>query len=95
MPHARKRARLRPDDVDWHAAWALIEAFVDTGVVQSIYLERQLQRRLRRAAKGMGASMERINAIIHPNGIVRHSPGHKGHIHVRFRCSPEATRCRR
>jgi LysM repeat protein len=95
MPHARKRARLRSDDVDWHAAWALIEAFVDTGAVQSIYLERQLQRRLRRAAKGMGANMDRINAIIHPNGVVRHSPGHTGHIHIRFRCSLEATRCRR
>lgn len=95
MPHARPGMKLRPGDVDWHATWALIEALVDTGAVQSIYLERSLQKRLRLAAKAMGTDMPRINAIIHPNGVVRHSPGHVGHIHVRFRCSPEATRCRR
>jgi hypothetical protein len=94
MPHAQGKARLRSDDVDWHAAWALIEALVDTNAVRRIYLEASRQRRLRRAAKGMGASAERIAAVIGSTGIVRHSPGHTGHIHVRFRCSQEAPRCR-
>ena len=41
-------------------------------------LERVLQ-----FPRGWGASL----------GVVRHSPGHEGHIHVRFGCGPAEPQC--
>ncbi len=29
----------------------------------------------------------------HNNGVVRHQKGHTAHIHVRFACAPNETRC--
>ncbi|MBV1860750.1 MAG: penicillin-insensitive murein endopeptidase [Nannocystaceae bacterium] len=90
MPHA-EGFKLDVDEVDWHATWALVDAFVRTGDVQVIFLERKLRRRLKRAGLALGANDERI---AHVMGSVRHSPGHTAHVHVRFRCAASEARCR-
>lgn len=94
MPHARRGRKPDEDEVDWHASWFLIRAFVDTGVVHRIYLDRNVFKRLRVASKELGVSWEEFSAIVNPAGIVRHNTGHLSHIHVRFICSLEAPRCR-
>lgn len=90
----------RAKEVDWRAAWLLIKAFVDTGQIRYIFLDHRLQKTLHKAAKASGASKKDLAEIIQwprpsrsNNGIVRHSPGHTAHIHVRVKCGPKETRC--
>jgi murein endopeptidase/LysM repeat protein len=90
MPHATG-FKLQADEVDWHAAWALVDAFVRTGDVQVIFLERKLRPRLQRAGMVLGASDDRLAAVMRH---VRHSPGHTAHIHVRFQCTAAEPECR-
>ncbi len=89
------------DEIDWSAAWELVRALVETQEVEVIFLEGPLQRRLYQAALWEGVIAEDLKPIIawpnrHGNekALVRHSRGHDGHIHVRFRCGPEEPRCR-
>lgn len=89
-----------PDLVDWPALWELIEAFLETGEVSMIFLDRRLQERLYWAARWDGWTHEELAPIIHwPRkdkkweSIVHHARGHKGHIHVRLLCGPNERRC--
>lgn len=89
------------DEIDWAASWELVRALVETQEVEVIFLEGPLQRRLYQAALWEGVIAEDLKPIIAwPNrqgnekALVRHSRGHDGHIHVRFRCGPEEPRCR-
>ena len=90
MPHATGY-KLQADEVDWHATWALVDAFVRTGDAQVIFLERKLRRRLQRAGMALGASDGRLATVM---GKVRHSPGHTAHIHVRFERAANEAECR-
>ncbi|KIG19257.1 Membrane-bound lytic murein transglycosylase D precursor [Enhygromyxa salina] len=87
-------------DVDWDALWGLVMALVDTGEVQTIYLTTDRQKHLLAAAKRAGADQATIEHVLqypeksgHNNGIVRNQSGHTAHIHVRFNCAPNETRC--
>ncbi|MBK8264733.1 MAG: penicillin-insensitive murein endopeptidase [Nannocystis sp.] len=89
------------DEIDWPAAWELVRALVRTGEIEVIFLEGPLQRRLYQAALWEGATPDQLREIIawpnrkgHEGALVRHSRGHDGHIHVRFRCGPDEPRCR-
>ena len=75
---------------DWHASWALISAFIDTGEVEVIFLSRRLHGLLRAAAQDMGATPKELARI---GGIVSHSKGHNAHLHVRIRCGVDETDC--
>lgn len=79
------------DEVDWHATWALITAFVQTGDTEVIFLSRRLHPLLRRAAQDMGATKEELAWI---GTMVVHSKGHHAHIHVRIGCGIDETDCR-
>lgn len=82
---------LESHEVDWHATYALIEAFVRTGDVGVIFLERKFWRRVRSAGQRLGADDARIEHVI---SHLKHERGHTGHIHVRFRCAPEWPECK-
>lgn len=75
---------------DWHAAWALISAFIDTGDVEVIFLSRRLHGLLRAAAKDMGATPAELARI---GSVIVHSKGHNAHLHVRIRCGLDETDC--
>jgi hypothetical protein len=84
--------------VDWEATWHLIRAFIESGEVRYVFLSRQRQISLYKAALSCGATPEELEPIIqYPStekvGIVRHSPGHTGHIHVRFMCGLDEPGC--
>ncbi|MEM6990998.1 MAG: penicillin-insensitive murein endopeptidase [Myxococcota bacterium] len=89
MPHVTGY-KLDRTEVDWHATWMMVDAFVRTDEVQVIFLERKLRARLRSAGLRMGATDERIEAVM---GKIRHSKGHTSHVHVRFNCSADAPKC--
>lgn len=84
---------------DWAATWDLVKALVRTGQVQYIFLSRSRQRHLYRAARAAGEDVRVLGEVIQyprraQTAIVRHSPKHTHHIHVRFRCAPDERRCR-
>ncbi|NVB37955.1 penicillin-insensitive murein endopeptidase [Pseudenhygromyxa sp. WMMC2535] len=86
--------------VDWRATWELVQAFVGTGVIEIIFLDYKRQRRLYKAAVEAGASEEALDALIqYPRGfkanlgLIRHAPGHDGHLHLRFPCGPAESEC--
>lgn len=86
-------------DVDWDAAWGLVQALIQTSQVKYIFLSRSRQKFLYRAAKRAGADDSLLNAVIQfPRGervaVVRHDSGHVKHIHVRFKCAEHEPLCR-
>ncbi len=86
--------------VDWTTTWELVRAFATAAEVQVIFLDYAAQRRLYRAAQAAGASEAELDEMLqYPRGskanlgLIRHSPGHDGHIHVRFPCGPAEPEC--
>ncbi|HLT39324.1 MAG TPA: penicillin-insensitive murein endopeptidase [Enhygromyxa sp.] len=89
-----------PRRIDWQTTWMLVSAFADASSVEVIFLDYGSQRRLYQAAKALGVGDEVLAATLqYPRGskanlgLVRHSPGHEGHIHVRFACGPAEPEC--
>ncbi len=84
--------------IDWAATWQLIHALVGTGEIRYIFLSRQRQQLLYKAAKQAGASEAELDSVLqYPRrarlAIVRHAHGHTQHMHVRFRCGPQESSC--
>lgn len=91
---------LKPWRVDWGALWTLISALDATGHVQVVFLDYAMQKNLYKVATDAGvAEDERRRILQWPRGekahlgLVRHSPGHEHHIHVRFDCGAYETEC--
>lgn len=84
--------------VDWMATWQLIHALVQQDVT-AIFLDYGAQRQLYRHAKAGGVDPELLERLLQypkgrsAGGIVRHSPGHEQHLHVRVGCGPYETEC--
>ena len=86
------------DAIDWDVTWQLVKSFIETGDVKYIFLSRQRQAALYKAARSAGTTPEQLDAMIQfprftKYGIVRHSPGHHCHLHVRFGCGPDELNC--
>lgn len=99
-PWVRRIDPARGRNVDWDAAWALIVRFARSGAVEVIFLDYRVQRRIYRRAKSAGVDDELLAQIFQfpegpwaDQGIVRHSKGHEGHIHVRYACGPYEPQC--
>lgn len=93
-------APVTPSRVDWVALWHLVESFDVTGQVVIIFLDYEMQERLYRAAAALEVDEQRRKEVLQwPRGnkanlgLVRHSPGHEGHIHVRMTCGPNEPEC--
>lgn len=91
---------VEPKRVDWLATWQLISAMAETKQVVAIFLDYALQKELAAAAKASGATDEERSAFIQwprgakaHRGLVRHSPGHEGHLHIRFECGDYEIEC--
>ena len=82
--------RATPHTLDLEKTWFLLLRLIDTGDVQVIFLDRQLQRALFVYARDeLGYTEDGLASILeYPgrrSGIVRHWRGHADHLHVRFR----------
>lgn len=90
---------IKPDRVDWEVTWKLITAMFDTKDVVVVFLDYDLQEPLYKAAARLGATAEeRKRYLQYPRGaqapgLVRHSPGHDSHVHIRFACGPYEMEC--
>lgn len=75
--------------LDVERSWALVKAFVVHTDVEMMFIDRSVQRLLKEHALAIGEDPSWLNTIFeyksrHPEPIVRHTWGHKTHIHVRF-----------
>lgn len=75
--------------LDLQRSWALVKSFVVDTDVEMIFIDRSVQRLLKEYALSVGEDPSWLNTIFqyksrNPEPIVRHTWGHKTHIHVRF-----------
>jgi hypothetical protein len=94
--HLLRDVRPNPDEADWYALYAFLQALAQTEAVQQVFLDYSLHDRVYKAAKRMGASDAELDAMIaYPRGryyrkaLLQHSEAHTHHIHVRFKCGPQ------
>lgn len=96
----------RHEEINWYAAWGLVESLLSTGQIKYVFLDRALHPRLYAAAASMGADPELraeiqgrpaddpdLVARTRLTATIRHADGHTGHIHVRFLCPPGDDAC--
>ncbi|QDG54425.1 LysM peptidoglycan-binding domain-containing protein [Persicimonas caeni] len=88
------------EQIDAVKTWHLFKTLIDTGEVEYIFVERDLQRALYEYARSIGYSKEALAPILQyprPNhereGIIRHVSGHDTHFHIRFKCGPDDRNC--
>lgn len=88
------------DNFDVEKNWALIQALVDTGEVQQIFISSRLQRLLRPVARQQLDDEQFARYFRVPGAdpsqapILKHWDGHRDHMHVRFYCEDGNSRCR-
>ncbi len=75
--------------LDKARSWALVKAFVIHTDVEMVFIDRSVQKLLKEYALSVGEDPSWLNSIFqyksrHPEPIVRHTYGHRTHIHVRF-----------
>lgn len=104
--HLNTDRKPRTAEINWFAAWGLVDALLATDQVNYIFLDSTLLPELYAAAEILGASPERLAQIQwQPDSArstlaqrarapVRHAADHTGHIHVRFKCGRNETLCR-
>lgn len=89
------------DTLDSAATWKLLKLLVREADIEVIFVDRVLQRALlRHAEKHRTIRASRLSKWLEvadggdQRSLVRHVPGHKDHMHVRFACPPSDRRCR-
>ena len=89
---------LPASELDVGKTWTLIEALLRTGAVKYIFLDRSIQQQLAAYASRLGWTDAALAQVFqYPGGnrraLIQHVSGHRNHLHVRFVCSPEDSRC--
>ncbi len=88
--------------LDLAATWALVYAFARTADqpngVKVIFLDRAVQKRLYDWAEDHSVPHDYLDKIFQygdsdNDGIVRHEDNHDDHIHVRFKCPENDSKC--
>jgi murein endopeptidase len=89
-----------PDTMDAEKVWTLVELFLSTYQVEYIFIDQTLQEPLFEEALRRGWTESELEEIFEAplgarpkHGLIRHSRGHKHHLHVRFKCDKSDGRC--
>jgi murein endopeptidase len=86
LPHRvgmRQWGKATRRNLDIERTWFLINTLIQGRDIEFIFLDRRLQRLIYRHAKKQGLMDTELREMF--RWIVRHAPGHDGHLHVRFR----------
>lgn len=90
-----------PDELDVRRQWRLLREWLRRDEAEAIYIDYALQPPLYREARRRGATRAQLRAWFQyprgrfdADGVVRHFPNHRNHLHVRFACSPGEPECR-
>jgi hypothetical protein len=89
-------------NLDAGATWTLLRVLAETGALEVVYIDRELQKLLHDHAleHEMATRRELAHWLEHPrapgegDALVVHVAGHSDHIHVRFSCPAEQTLCK-
>lgn len=80
--------RAHSRNLDRARTWALIRALIAETDVRYIFIDRRVQRLLRRHAESIGEDPVWLSSIFGGSkgkpAIIRHEPGHATHLHARF-----------
>ena len=78
--------RATAENLDCQRTWALVEALIEGGDVEYIFIDGSVQSLLREHARASGEDPAWLNVVFgNPRtAIVRHASGHRTHLHVRF-----------
>lgn len=76
--------------IDVERTWAFLSGMLKTGLIESAFIDYQLQKSLYRHAKSEGVwSLEELDKLFSfphwKGGVISHLKGHSDHMHVRFR----------
>ncbi len=81
--------------------WHIFKTLIDTGEVEYIFVNYNLQKKLFEYATHIGYTPEQLAPILqYPQGknartgIIRSARGHDDHWHIRFTCGPQEKHCR-
>jgi LysM repeat protein len=89
-----------PNELDVVRQWTLLRHWLRRGDVEAVFIDYALQAPLYREAQRRGATPEELARWFqyprrgHEDGIIRHFPNHRDHLHVRFACHESERRCR-
>ena len=89
------------DNLDVEKSWSLIELLLSTEQVEYLFIDRSLQILFYDEALKRGWAEEELRPLFEAplgeykrQGIIRHSRGHRHHLHVRFKCAKNDDRCK-
>jgi LysM repeat protein len=87
-----------PSTLDVKRQWTQLHYWIAQGDAEMIFVDRVLQRELYAEAKRRGATQKQLETWFqYPRtgreGIIRHWPGHRNHVHVRFKSAPAKSGC--
>lgn len=83
--------------MDHARQWYLFKYWIERDLVTYIFIDNRLQRSLYDFAAEQGESPELLEEAfgrVRGRGILRYSPGHDDHFHVRFVCAESDPTCR-
>lgn len=93
--------RVGPSHVDMDKSWTLIKCYLTRDSVVRLYMDKSIQRAMRRHLLRKGLVSEALAERLFEekskspsDALIRHAPNHDTHIHVRFACDPGDTSCR-
>lgn len=92
-------ALARIETIDLDRTWWFLNALFETGNVQAVFIDYEIQGRLFDRARVLSGDQTK-SLFQYPGGsesvqgLIRHSPGHRLHFHVRFRCPKRGRGCR-
>lgn len=89
-------------NLDAKETWALMSMLVQTGQVEVIYVDREIQKLLHEYALAQNlmpkSALKRWMEYPSPTGsgspVMQHVKGHADHMHVRFVCQPHESQCK-
>ena len=85
--------RVEPSELDAERLWTMLEGWLRADALDYVFVDYALQEPLYRAARARGASYGELarwfqwpNGLDRRAGVIRHSSGHRDHMHLRFAC---------
>lgn len=96
-----RHGRVDPAELDAERLYTLLSTWLRTGALDYVFMDYDLQEPLYRAARAHGATYGELarwfqwpHGRDQQAGIIRHAPGHRDHLHLRFACGAHDRECR-
>lgn len=97
-PNFNRFHHVRRDELDAEKTLFFVKSLIEGGYLKYVFMDHWFQGKLYKLAKKKGAPDEWLERVFeYPDwggpAIIRHEPGHRNHMHIRFRCQPTDRLC--